>query len=608
MTEELRLKILEEADRQEAEYNKYHNWEQGTKILINSFYGGLANSYMYFFNVDLAECITKQGKSAILYAEKNINKYFNEYWHKDKKTHEAMGITVTGKVVNDVTVYIDTDSCDKDTVIHCEDKDRTIEELYNYCEQYGNGGNTLAGHESNLCNVRVLNYSESDGLYYANVKRVIRHIVSKEKWLLKTKMGKHIVVTNDHSLVVYRKGNQTICKPHEILKNDTVLVSFLCTPCNLMLCFDYQFDQIEKIECIGNFENEYVYDIEMDDCTHTFIGNDILVHNSVYSQFDEVISTTDWGMGKDDPNWRVKYKKQGDSEYRYRSFCGKKSKEYVIEYLNLESDDIIEYEVESVEGTPKDFTLLLDEVFLGKYFNFIFEKYAEKLNAKNYLNFELESYADSGIWLAKKKYMQNIRWLDKIPRHECYENLTKIKSKGVELIQASSPSFVRKSLNHLVKWIFGHDNFQMREFMEEVKKIKRDYMVANIEEICWNKKPSNYWQYVISDNGELELSSGTPITVKGLALYNFLLNENPKYKSKYGRLKDGMMCKYYYCKYEGCEMFAFEPGMYPVEFAPEANRELMFEKTIIDPLNRIMEVLPHATKLEPDLMLISKLF
>lgn len=438
MTEELRLKILEEADRQEAEYNKYHNWEQGTKILINSFYGGLANSYMYFFNVDLAECITKQGKSAILYAEKNINKYFNEYWHKDKKTHEAMGITVTGKVVNDVTVYIDTDS--------------------------------------------------------------------------------------------------------------------------------------------------------------------------VYSQFDEVISTTDWGMGKDDPNWRVKYKKQGDTEYRYRSFCGKKSKEYVIEYLNLESEDIVEYEVESVEGTPKDFALLLDEVFLGKYFNFIFEKYAEKLNAKNYLNFELESYADSGIWLAKKKYMQNIRWLDKIPRHEVYENLSKIKSKGVELIQASSPSFVRKSLNYLVKWIFGHDNFQMRDFMEEVKKIKRDYMVANIEEICWNKKPSNYWQYVVSDNGELELSSGTPITVKGLALYNYLLNENPKYKSKYGRLKDGMMCKYYYCKYEGCEMFAFEPGMYPVEFAPEANRELMFEKTIIDPLNRIMEVIPHATKLEPDLMLISKLF
>ena len=223
MTEELRLKILEEADRQEAEYNKYHNWEQGTKILINSFYGGLANSYMYFFNVDLAECITKQGKSAILYAEKNINKYFNEYWHKDKKTHEAMGIAVTGKVVNDVTVYIDTDSCDKNTIIHCEDKDRTIEEFYNHCSQYGDGGNTLAGHESNLCNVRILNYSENNGLYYANAKRVIRHKVSKKKWILKTKSGKKIIVTNDHSLVVFRDGKQVTCKPCEVLLTDKIL-------------------------------------------------------------------------------------------------------------------------------------------------------------------------------------------------------------------------------------------------------------------------------------------------------------------------------------------------------------------------------------------------
>ena len=604
MTEELRLKILEEADRQEAEYNKYHNWEQGTKILINSFYGGLANSYMYFFNVDLAECITKQGKSAILYAEKNINKYFNEYWHKDKKTHEAMGITVTGKVVNDVTVYIDTDSCDKDTVIYCEDKDRTIEELYNDCEQFGSAGKTLKGHESVNCPFRILNFDDCKGLYYANVKRVIRHKVNKPKWVLVPEYyNKKVFITNDHSLVVYRNSKPVVCKPYEVNK-ETDMVAVVYD----MDTLDYSYKKIKQIEQAGAFNNEYVYDIEIDDDTHTFIANGIQVHNSVYSQFDEVISTTDWGMGKDDPNWRVKYKKQGDTEYRYRSFCGKKSKEYVIEYLNLESEDIVEYEVESVEGTPKDFALLLDEVFLGKYFNFIFEKYAEKLNAKNYLNFELESYADSGIWLAKKKYMQNIRWLDKIPRHEIYENLSKIKSKGVELIQASSPSFVRKSLNYLVKWIFGHDNFQMRDFMEEVKKIKRDYMVANIEEICWNKKPSNYWQYVVSDNGELELSSGTPITVKGLALYNYLLNENPKYKSKYGRLKDGMMCKYYYCKYEGCEMFAFEPGMYPVEFAPEANRELMFEKTIIDPLNRIMEVIPHATKLEPDLMLISKLF
>ena len=44
------------------------------------------------------------------------------------------------------------------------------------------------------------------------------------------------------------------------------------------------FEEIESIEKIENF-NEYVYDIEVDDNSHTFIANNILVHNSVYSTY-----------------------------------------------------------------------------------------------------------------------------------------------------------------------------------------------------------------------------------------------------------------------------------------------------------------------------------
>ena len=44
----------------------------------------------------------------------------------------------------------------------------------------------------------------------------------------------------------------------------------------------YQFEDIESVTLNGEFEDEYVYDIEVDDGSHTFIANDILVHNSVY--------------------------------------------------------------------------------------------------------------------------------------------------------------------------------------------------------------------------------------------------------------------------------------------------------------------------------------
>ena len=46
----------------------------------------------------------------------------------------------------------------------------------------------------------------------------------------------------------------------------------------------YQFEEIENIEQV-DYKDDYVYDIEVDDNSHTFIGNDILVHNSVYTTY-----------------------------------------------------------------------------------------------------------------------------------------------------------------------------------------------------------------------------------------------------------------------------------------------------------------------------------
>jgi intein/homing endonuclease len=67
-----------------------------------------------------------------------------------------------------------------------------------------------------------LNYS--DRLYYAKVNRIIRHKVSKPKWKLKTKTGKEIIVTNDHSMIVFRNGVKIEVKPSQILKTDKILI------------------------------------------------------------------------------------------------------------------------------------------------------------------------------------------------------------------------------------------------------------------------------------------------------------------------------------------------------------------------------------------------
>jgi DNA polymerase elongation subunit (family B) len=201
---------------------KYGAYEQAVKVMLNSIYGAFGNKWFHFFNIDIAESITLQGQSAILYSEKILNKYFQEFWTKDRAVHEFFNIQVKNKLVRPSVVYIDTDSVVGDTLINLDDgRSVKIEDLYT--EGINSAGNTLNGHESVSIRNKVLNWDDTEGLYYAPVKRVIKHKVTKSKWKLKTKSGKEIIVTNDHSMIVFRDGKKIEVKPSEILKTDKIL-------------------------------------------------------------------------------------------------------------------------------------------------------------------------------------------------------------------------------------------------------------------------------------------------------------------------------------------------------------------------------------------------
>ena len=120
------------------------------------------------------------------------------------------------------------------------------------------------------------------------------------------------------------------------------------------------------------------------------------------------------------------------------------------------------------QGDAESFILKLNEIRLGPYLNKCFEKYAERYNSENFLNFELETIANNGIWVAKKKYVQNIIWKD----GKKYENLTSIKAKGLEIIQASTPTFARKKLKDLVAWVFAQDELRSDQLIKVLKDIR----------------------------------------------------------------------------------------------------------------------------------------
>lgn len=301
----------------------------------------------------------------------------------------------------------------------------------------------------------------------------------------------------------------------------------------------FQFEEIDIVEQRGHFEDEYVYDVEMYDKTHTFFANDILVHNSSYLSFGEPLKNSHFS------------------------------------------------------GTEKEFILLVNEHRLSSYFNNIFDEYAKRFNTKSYLNFELETIAKNAVFVAKKKYVQDIVWKD----GKEFDSLSYIKTTGLELVQASTPPFCREKLKELITLVFSKGKLNPEDSVDIVKKIKevKDlFKLANPERISLSFSISDYNKFILNDTTALEVASGCPMHVRAAGYHNYLINKNGL-KSKYELIKSGDKIKFHNTKDKVCDVFGFKTGAYPIEVAPQIDYDTLFSKTIIDPINRIIS----ATGISP---------
>lgn len=355
---------------------KYTAYEQAVKVTLNSIYGAFGNKWFHFFNIDIAESITLQGQSAILYSEKILNKYFQDFWIKDTQVHKHFNIKVKNKPARPAVVYIDTDSC--------------------------------------------------------------------------------------------------------------------------------------------------------------------------YVQFEEMYESIEW-IG---------------------------------------------------ESMPIDkFIMELYQFRLNDYIVKCMEKYAQATNTDNFLAFELETIAYSGIWLAKKKYLQNIAWEDKLEVDDRYPSLKKIKTIGFDTIQSSTPALARKHLTEALKIVLSEKPTAdlLKKLVDYLKKCKKEFKLSDIDQIAFNKRTNNIEKYIVDDTIEFQIGSKCPPNVKAAGFYNFLMNQSPKYKNKYKMIGNGEKLKLYHCKHTVCDMFAYLPGDHPYEIAPEIDYEIQFEKSVIDPLNRVLKAVGLQT-------------
>lgn len=269
---------------------------------------------------------------------------------------------------------------------------------------------------------------------------------------------------------------------------------------------------------------------------------------------------------------------------------------------------------------PLKFVHIVNQERLAQYFEDKLQELGDRFGVKNVQNFELEQVAKSIIFLQKKMYVKNVVWEDGgYNEHNpdyCKTGLynepeTNIQAKGIDIVRSSTPAFARVKIKEIIKYYFENPtNMNDRELVKKVKEIKNQFKVAKIEDISMSSSCSNYDQKVMDDQNSLVFVKGTHWAVKGAGLHNYLLNQNPNYKSKYNLIKSGQKIKLYYTTNPINPTYAFVGGNYPYEIASEqapVDYDTQFEKAILNMVNRFNGVL-GLSELKPKLTFTLSIF
>lgn len=259
-------------------------------------------------------------------------------------------------------------------------------------------------------------------------------------------------------------------------------------------------------------------------------------------------------------------------------------------YISLEEliDDVYTRNLVPEKYINNEYLFILDlmDFRLNDYIIDAYDHFAKKFNTKNIQKFELEAILRSAIFLAKKKYVGSKEWDDSVGRFEMNKHL---KITGIEIAQSSTPKFAREKLKYLLYYIFKNiDNFDMFKFINELRKIKDEFKVQEIENISFSRSIGDYNKFIISDKVEFEITPKCPIHIRGAGYHNFLVNSSQEYRFKYKQLQTGDKVKLYYTKDINNNAFSYGAGVYPYEIAPEIDIDTQFLKTIIEPINRIL--------------------
>ena len=234
-----------------------------------------------------------------------------------------------------------------------------------------------------------------------------------------------------------------------------------------------------------------------------------------------------------------------------------------------------------------DWILKFNKEFLDKQNNRWCEEIYNPRHGQNVHEFELETIVRTQINLKKKKYLKGYSFV----KGKFYD-IPKVSGTGIEIIKSTTPKLCREILTDLMNSLLfeyneEHKKEYILEFICKLEQYRKKFYSAPIEDISQSVGVGDYNKYVINDKDSLILGKQCPVSVQAIARYNYMAHQ----MNQDSLIQYAGKIKYYNVKIGKTDgYFGFPAGELP-SWAPKMNVQLQWKKTVIEPINRFLEVM-----------------
>ena len=219
------------------------------------------------------------------------------------------------------------------------------------------------------------------------------------------------------------------------------------------------------------------------------------------------------------------------------------------------------------------------------YLDGCYQELADMMNAyQQKMQMKRETIANKGIWKAKKMYILNAWNVEGVQYSE-----PKLKIQGIEAVRSSTPHACREKLKEALKIIMNKEETELQKFIADFR-IK--FMELPFEDVAFPRGVKGLDKY--SSKSEIYIK-GTPIQVKGALLFNNIIKNDKKLSGKYQPIQDGDKIKFAYLKMpnpvQDTVIAIVDSLPKELELDKYIDRKLQFEKSFVEPLRSITEVI-----------------